>query len=151
HELAAFERAPDECHLTAEQLAAALFAPHPALFGHVAVDPAGEPVGLALWFLNYSTWTGTHGIYLEDLYVRPAYRVSGLGRRLLAERPGCCVERGYAGREWWVRAWTPATGFCRSLGALRMDEWIVYRLSGPALAALAASTGESSAPPTTLR
>src|SRR5205823_9477036 len=82
HELAEYERSAAECTLTAEKLAAALFAPHPALFGHVAVapaagpadDPAGNPVGFALWFLNYSTWTGTHGIYLEDLYVRPAHR-----------------------------------------------------------------------------
>ena len=69
HELAAYERAPDQCHLTVEHLDAALFGPSPALFGHVAED-AGVVVGSALWFLNFSTWDGVHGIYLEDLYVR---------------------------------------------------------------------------------
>src|SRR5262245_1868873 len=86
HELAAYERAPDECHLTEAQLAAALFAGSPALFGHVAAPrDSGDPVGFSLWFLNFSTWRGTHGIYLEDLFVRPSARGSGAGRALLAE------------------------------------------------------------------
>jgi hypothetical protein len=72
HELAEYHRAPDECHLVEEQLHGALFGPRPTFFGHVAID-SGEPVGMALWFLNFSTWRGVHGIYLEDLYVRPAH------------------------------------------------------------------------------
>jgi GNAT superfamily N-acetyltransferase len=137
HELAEYERAPAECTLTAPQLRAALFAEHPALFGHVGVDAVGRPVGFALWFLNYSTWTGTHGIYLEDLYVRPSYRGSGLGRRLLAELARICVQRGYHRLQWWVLDWNPATSFYRSLGAVPMAEWTVYRLAGEPLENLA--------------
>jgi GNAT superfamily N-acetyltransferase len=99
----------------------------------------GSVVGFALWFLNYSTWLGTHGIYLEDLYVTPAMRGRGLGRALLAELAGICVERGYGRLQWWVLGWnSAAVGFYRSLGAVAMDEWTVYRLAGPALQALAA-------------
>jgi GNAT superfamily N-acetyltransferase len=158
HELAAYERAPEQCTLTAHQLAGALFGDRPALFGHVAAARSGEPVGFALWFLNYSTWTGTHGIYLEDLYVRPAYRGSGLGRLLLAELARICVQRGYHRLQWWVLDWNPAIGFYQTLGAVPMDEWTVYRLSGAALAALAESAGTPAASagtvaehPTTLR
>lgn len=152
HDLAAYERAPAECTLTEAQLAAALFAEHPALFGHVGVDGGGTPVGFALWFLNYSTWTGTHGIYLEDLYVRPERRGSGLGRALLAELAWLCVERGYHRLQWWVLDWNPATAFYRTLGAVPMDEWTVYRLTGDALDALGGSSaGGSGVLPTTLR
>jgi GNAT superfamily N-acetyltransferase len=141
HELAAYERAPDECHLTAEQLTAALFPPAPALFGHVAVardDPAAEPVGFSLWFLNFSTWRGVHGIYLEDLYVRPSARGSGAGRALLAELAATCVRRGYQRLDWWVLNWNPAREFYHSIGACAMDEWIPYRLTGEPLHTLAA-------------
>jgi GNAT superfamily N-acetyltransferase len=140
HELAAYERAPDECHLTEDQLAAALFAPAPALFGHVAVPRGGgEPVGFSLWFLNFSTWRGTHGIYLEDLFVRPSARGSGAGRALLAALAATCVERGYQRLEWWVLNWNPARDFYHAIGAAAMDEWIPYRLTGEPLRALAAS------------
>ena len=136
HELAAYERAPDECHLTPEQLAAALFGESPALFGHVA-ELGGEVVGCALWFLNFSTWRGTHGIYLEDLYVRETVRGSGLGKALLTALAEECVARGYQRLEWWVLDWNePAIGFYRSIGAVPMDEWTVHRLTGGALAAL---------------
>jgi GNAT superfamily N-acetyltransferase len=139
HELAAYERAPEECHLTAEQLHAALFAERPALFGHVAVgDGDPQPVGFALWFLNFSTWRGVHGIYLEDLYVRPDARAGGIGRALLAALAAVCVERGYQRLEWWVLHWNPAREFYHAIGAVPMDEWVHYRLSGPALGALAA-------------
>jgi GNAT superfamily N-acetyltransferase len=141
HELAAYERAPGECQLTAAQLRAALFGPSPALFCHVAaVGP--EVVGFALWFLNFSTWRGVHGIYLEDLYVRPAFRGGGVGRALLAELAAECVRRGYARLEWWVLDWNePAIGVYRAIGALPMDDWTVYRLTGPALDALAHTAG----------
>ncbi|MEU2610376.1 GNAT family N-acetyltransferase [Micromonospora sp. NPDC007271] len=154
HELADYERAPEQCHLTEEQLATALFptapgrgadapswsgrSPEPALFGHVAVDAAEQPVGFALWFLNFSTWEGVHGIYLEDLYVRPAARGTGVGRRLLATLAEICVERGYRRLEWWMINWNPAARFYASIGANPMDEWVPYRLTGPALHDLAA-------------
>ncbi|RZU77955.1 acetyltransferase (GNAT) family protein [Micromonospora kangleipakensis] len=138
HELAEYERAPEQCHLTAEQLTAALFGPAPALFGHVAVDARDEPLGFALWFLNFSTWEGVHGIYLEDLYVRPAARGSGAGRLLLATLAALCVERGYRRLDWWMINWNPAAGFYAAIGATPMDEWVPYRLTGPALHGLAA-------------
>ncbi|PSL58641.1 L-amino acid N-acyltransferase YncA [Saccharothrix carnea] len=128
-ELAEYERARHECHLTAEQLHDALFRPSPALFGHVA-EVDGQVVGTALWFLNFSTWRGTHGIYLEDLYVQPDQRKSGLGRALLQALAQECVARGYARLEWWVLDWNaPAIGFYKSLGATPMDEWTVFRLT----------------------
>ncbi|MCE6999291.1 GNAT family N-acetyltransferase [Saccharothrix sp. S26] len=136
-ELAEYERARHECHLTAEQLHDALFRPSPALFGHVA-EVDGRVVGMALWFLNFSTWRGTHGIYLEDLYVRPDQRKSGLGRALLRALAEECVARGYARLEWWVLDWNaPAIGFYKSLGAIPMDEWTVFRLTDDALTGLA--------------
>lgn len=142
YELADYERAPDECHLTAEQLHAALFGDAPALFGHVA-EVDGEVVGCALWFLNFSTWRGVHGIYLEDLYVRPDQRGSGLGKALLVELAEECVRRGYDRFEWSVLDWNqPAIDFYRSIGAVPMDEWTVYRLDGEALGALGAGAHE---------
>ncbi|WP_446220797.1 N-acetyltransferase family protein [Micromonospora sp. IBHARD004] len=145
HELAEYERAPEQCHLTAEQLTAALFGPAPALFGHVAVDARDEPLGFALWFLNFSTWEGVHGVYLEDLYVRPAARGSGAGRLLLATLAALCVERGYRRLDWWMINWNPAAGFYAAIGATPMDEWVPYRLTGPALHGLAAQA--TAAPP----
>jgi GNAT superfamily N-acetyltransferase len=138
HELAEYERAPDECHLTEPQLHAALFGDRPALFGHVAVDADGVPVGFAVWFLNFSTWEGVHGIYLEDLYVRPHARGSGAGRALLATLASICVERGYRRLEWWVLHWNPAREFYAAIGAAAMDEWIPYRIAGESLRRLAA-------------
>ncbi|PZF95464.1 GNAT family N-acetyltransferase [Micromonospora deserti] len=147
HELAAYERAADQCLLTGEQLTAALFGPAPALYGHVAVDADDRPVGFALWFLNFSTWAGVHGIYLEDLYVRPAARGTGAGRLLLATLAAMCVERGYQRLEWWMINWNPAAGFYASIGARKMDEWVPYRLSGDALAGLAAQAATPARPP----
>ncbi|MCO1654673.1 GNAT family N-acetyltransferase [Pseudonocardia humida] len=140
HELAVYEHAADECALTEEQLRAALFGPAPALFGFVA-ELDGEVVGFALWFLNFSTWRGVHGIYLEDLFVRPEHRGHGFGRLLLARLARECVERGYARLEWSVLDWNePALGFYRRIGAVPMDEWTVHRLAGDALSALAATS-----------
>jgi len=146
HQLAEYERAPDECHLTSEQLRAALFCPAPALFGHVA-EVGGEVVGFTLWFLNFSTWHGRHGIYLEDLFVLPEHRRSGLGRALLTELAEECVRRGYPRLEWWVLNWNPAVDFYRALGAAPMDEWTVYRLTGDALDGLGAAAGASAREP----
>jgi GNAT superfamily N-acetyltransferase len=141
-ELADYERSLDQVSATEDQLAASLFGPEPAVFAHVA-EHDGSVVGFALWFLNYSTWLGKHGIYLEDLYVTPAVRGTGLGKALLAELAGICVERGYGRLEWWVLDWnSPARGFYASLGAVGMDEWTVHRLTGPALTALAAHASQ---------
>ncbi|WP_233159141.1 GNAT family N-acetyltransferase [Actinophytocola xanthii] len=140
YELAEYERAPDECHITPEQLHLALFGPDPALFAHVA-ELDGEVVGCALWFRNFSTWDGVHGIYLEDLYVRPAARGTGLGKALLAALAEECVRNGYTRLQWWVLNWNkPAIDFYESIGATPMDEWTVYRVSGPALTQLAGTT-----------
>jgi GNAT superfamily N-acetyltransferase len=138
HGLAEYERSVEQCLLTDEQLHTALFGPAPALFGLVA-ELDGEVVGFALWFLNFSTWRGVHGIYLEDLYVRPEHRGYGFGRALLTRLAQICVVRGYGRLEWSVLDWNePALRFYRSLGAVAMDEWTVNRLDGAALAALGA-------------
>jgi GNAT superfamily N-acetyltransferase len=140
-ELAVYERSADKVESTADDLRAALCAPEPALFGHVAVAD-GQIVGFALWFVNYSTWSGKHGIYLEDLYVSPAMRGQGTGRALLATLASICVQRGYRRLEWWVLDWnTPAIGFYESLGAKAMSEWTVHRLTGAPLADLAKLAG----------
>ncbi|KJK59810.1 GNAT family N-acetyltransferase [Saccharothrix sp. ST-888] len=134
-ELAEYEKALDEARATEEQLRDALFGEHPAVFGLIAEDDAsGEPVGFALWFRNFSTWRGTHGIYLEDLYVRPTERGGGHGKALLTELARICVERGYSRLEWSVLDWNePSIGFYKSLGAVPMDEWTVFRLTDDAL------------------
>lgn len=137
HELAAYEKAPEHCHLTAAQLHAALFGSAPALHGHVA-ERDGAVVGCALWFLNFSTWRGVHGLYLEDLYVTPACRGTGLGRGLLAALAAVCVERGLARLEFSVLDWNaPSIAVYRALGAVAMDEWTTFRIDGDALTALA--------------
>jgi GNAT superfamily N-acetyltransferase len=138
-DLAEYERGLHEVIATEDDLRAALLAAQPSLFAHVAEED-GEVAGFALWFLSYSTWTGRHGIYLEDLYVRPERRGSGHGKALLAELARICVERGYRRLEWSVLDWnTPARGFYASLGAMAMDGWTVHRLTGPALRDLAAA------------
>ena len=138
-ELADYEKALDEVRLTEEQLHGSLFGERPALFGHVAVAD-DEVVGMALWFLNFSTWRGTHGVYLEDLYVRPAHRGSGLGRELLRTLAEVCVQRGYSRLEWSVLDWnTPSIEFYKAAGAVPMDGWTVFRLTDDALSAFAAA------------
>jgi len=142
-DLAEYERSLHEVTATPQDLAAALLADQPALFAHVA-DEDGRVAGFALWFLNYSTWGGRHGIYLEDLYVVPESRGRGHGKALLAELARICVGRGYGRLEWWVLDWNePALGFYASLGATGMTDWTVHRLTGPALAELAASRAAS--------
>jgi GNAT superfamily N-acetyltransferase len=134
-ELADYERSLDSVQATEADLQAALFGDAPAAYCHVA-DVDGEVVGFALWFLNFSTWIGTHGIYLEDLYVRPSARGTGLGRALLASLVEIANQRGYGRVEWSVLNWNvDAQGFYRSIGAVPMDGWTVWRLDGDALAA----------------
>ncbi|MFD1813401.1 GNAT family N-acetyltransferase [Rhodococcus gannanensis] len=138
YELAEYEKARHECSLTEQQLTTALFGDSPALFGHVAVED-GTVVGTALWFLNFSTWDGVHGIYLEDLYVQPEHRGRGHGKALLAALARECVERGYSRLAWSVLTWnTPSIEFYESLGADAQSEWLGYRLSGDGLTRLAA-------------
>jgi GNAT superfamily N-acetyltransferase len=137
-ELAEYEKAAHEVRLTEEQLRTALFGDSPALFGHVALAD-GAVVGAALWFLNFSTWRGTHGIYLEDLYVQPEHRGAGLGRELLRTLAATCVERGYDRLEWSVLDWNePSIAFYRAAGAVPLDEWTVFRLTDDALTGFAA-------------
>ncbi|MEU1270904.1 GNAT family N-acetyltransferase [Streptomyces sp. NPDC005799] len=137
-ELATYEKVPHEARATDAQLHDALFGERPAAYAHLAVDDGtGDPVGFALWFLNFSTWRGVHGIYLEDLYVRPTARGTGHGKALLAELARICVERGYQRLEWAVLNWnTPSIAFYEALGARRQDEWSVYRLTDDALTLL---------------
>ncbi|MCP9623392.1 putative acetyltransferase [Nocardia otitidiscaviarum] len=140
YDLAEYEKAREECHLTAEQLRTALFGPSPALFAHVAEGPEGV-VGCAIWFLNFSTWRGVHGIYLEDLYVKPEARGRGLGRALLVALAREAAAQGYGRVDWSVLTWnTPSIEFYESLGAVGQKEWIGYRLEGDALTALAAES-----------
>ncbi|MFC1412090.1 N-acetyltransferase family protein [Streptacidiphilus sp. N1-12] len=142
-ELALYEKLPEEAKATEEQLHTALFGPEAAVFAHIAEDDTtGRPVGFALWFLNFSTWDGVHGIYLEDLYVRPEARGGGHGKALLTELARICVRRGYSRLQWSVLDWNePSIGFYRSLGAVPQDEWTVFRLAGGPLAALGATDG----------
>jgi len=148
-ELADYERSADQVTATDEDLRLALFASNPALFCHVAVA-GDEVVGYALWFVNYSTWLGRHGIYLEDLYVTPSMRGRGAGRALLVELATICVQRGYRRLDWSVLDWnSPAIGFYRSIGAQALSGWTGYRLAGQPLADLAAEVDRSggSVPP----
>ncbi|MFE7098458.1 GNAT family N-acetyltransferase [Streptomyces erythrochromogenes] len=137
-ELAEYEKVPHEARATEEQLRQALFGESPAVFAHIAETEEGEAVGFSVWFLSFSTWRGVHGIYLEDLYVRPGVRGGGHGRALLAELARTCVERGYERLEWSVLDWNlSAIEFYRSVGAVSMDEWTVNRLTDDALRKLA--------------
>lgn len=131
--LAAYEQEPDAVEATEADLQRALFSPHPNVFAVVAED-GGATVGMALYFLTFSTWTGRHSLYLEDLFVDPAHRGRGLGRALLTELARRAEELGCARMEWSVLDWNqPAIDFYLNLGARPMDEWTVYRLSGEAL------------------
>ncbi len=140
-ELAEYERAPQEVTATETQLRTALFGEAPAVYALIAEnDETGEPVGFALWFLNFSTWLGRHGIYLEDLYVKPHARGEGHGRALLTRLAQIAVERGCGRMEWAVLDWNePSIGFYKSLGAVPMDEWTIFRLTGDSLGRLADS------------
>ena len=138
-ELAVYEREPDAVVATEDDYRAALFGDNPRAWCLLAEDNAGEAVGFALWFFNFSTWRGRHGVYLEDLFVRESERRHGYGRALLQALAEVCVQRGYRRLEWSVLDWNePSIRFYRSLGAIGMDEWTVQRLSGDALNRLAA-------------
>lgn len=137
-ELAVYEREPDAVQATEASLTDALFGSQ-AVAECAVAEADGAVTGIALFFTNFSTWSGKPGLYLEDLYVMPAARGSGTGRALLAHLAALAVARGYARVEWSVLDWNePAIGFYQSLGAERMDSWTVHRLHGEALARLAA-------------
>jgi len=138
-ELAVYEREPDAVEATAADFRTALFPSGraPTAFAHVAVVD-GEIVGMAIWFVTFSTWLGRGGIWLEDLFVSPEHRGSGLGKGLLAALAALCAERGYGRLEWWVLKWNaPSIGFYDSIGGQPMDDWLTYRLEGRDLDALA--------------
>jgi GNAT superfamily N-acetyltransferase len=129
-DLAEYEKAPDEVKASEKEIIETIFADNPKVFCDL-VEVDGDIAGMAIWFLNYSTWQGKHGIYLEDLYVKSEYRGRGYGKALLQHLAGICNERGYGRFQWWVLDWnSPAIEFYRSLGAEAMSEWTVYRVSG---------------------
>jgi GNAT superfamily N-acetyltransferase len=132
-DLALYEKAPNEVKATEKEILETIFALNPSVFADL-IEIDGQVVAIAIWFLNYSTWQGKHGIYLEDLYVKPEFRGRGYGKALLQHLAKICLERGYGRFQWWVLDWnSPAIEFYRSLGAEAMDEWTVYRLSGQKL------------------
>lgn len=137
HQLAVYEREPDAVHNTETLLHDHLFGPHPRVFCHViddVVEGQHQVVGIAVWFETYSTWEGVHGIWLEDLFVIPAMRGRGYGKKLLLHLARIAVDRGYTRYEWSVLDWnTPSIDFYTALGAYPMDGWTNYRLDGDAL------------------
>jgi GNAT superfamily N-acetyltransferase len=136
-ELAAYEQLSHAVDATQEGLEAALFGPQPRVFCDL-VELHHEPVGFALWFYNFSTFRGRHGIYLEDLYVRPQARGKGCGKALLAHLAKRCVAEGLARFEWSVLDWNePSIGFYKALGAVLMDDWTICRVTDQALWRLA--------------
>ena len=164
NELAEYEKAPEEVIATELDLMKALFGrdfsspefdqhdsistsgsantPHgqPAVYAFVIEDPndSEQLAGIAIWFLNYSTWDGTHGVYLEDLYVRPQFRGQGMGKALMKRLAQVCIDNDYSRFQWWVLKWNqPAIEVYRAMGAKAMDEWTVYRVSGQELKDLA--------------
>lgn len=135
--LAVYEKEPDAVDNSVDDLTATLFGSDPKAFAHV-IERASQIVGIAVWFITYSTWTGKHGIWLEDLFVLDSERGRGYGKALMTALAGVCVERGYARFEWTVLDWNePAIGFYRSLGVTPLDEWTTQRLTGDALQRLA--------------
>ena len=138
HDLACYEKEPDAVETTQAHLREALFPQDhaPTAFAHVAVVE-GSVVGMAIWYVTFSTWLGRGGIWLEDLFVSPGHRGSGLGKELLATLAAVCAQRNYGRLEWSVLRWnTPSIGFYDSIGGQPMDEWVTYRLTAQALDAL---------------
>src|SRR6266704_6654577 len=136
-ELAEYEKLLHEVEATEADIGAALFGDNPRLFCEIA-EWSGEPAGFAVWFANFSTFSGRSGIYLEDLFVRPAQRGKSIGKALLAHLASECVANGWSRLHWSVLDWnTPSIEFYKSPGAVLMNEWTVCRLDGPALTTLA--------------
>ncbi|MCV7227093.1 GNAT family N-acetyltransferase [Mycolicibacterium komossense] len=140
-ELAEFERAIEECVVTEEQIRTALFSEKPVAYAHI-VEVDGAVAAMAVWFLNFSTWDGVAGIYLEDLYVRPAFRRRGLARTLLEALARECVEHNYTRLSWAVLNWNVnAIALYDEVGGKPQTEWTTYRVSGSELNSLASSGG----------
>ena len=138
-ELAEYEKLSHEVEATEAMIGDALFGADPRLYCAL-VEWNGEPVGFAVWFANFSTFNGRHGIYLEDLYVRPSHRGRGLGKALLVYLAKECVDNGWSRLQWAVLDWNaPSIAFYKSLGAAMLDDWTLCRVSGPALTRLAGS------------
>ena len=136
-DLAEYEKLLDAVEATQDDVAEALFGENPRVFCDIA-EIDGAPVGFALWFYNYSTFVGRHGIYLEDLFVRPQARGSGAGKALLASLARRCVDENLGRLEWAVLDWNaPSIAFYDSLGAAALDDWIVRRMTGDGLVRLA--------------
>ncbi len=142
-ELADYENLQGEVDATSEEIASALFSPQPPLFCDIA-EWKGEPAGFAIWFLNFSTFRGRHGLYLEDLFVRTEHRNKGIGKALMVRLAQRCVEDKLARFEWAALDWnTPSIGFYTSIGAQVMDQWKICRLTGKALHEFARSGTQS--------
>ena len=138
HGLADYEHEPDAVTLDREELRANLFGPRPYAEVILADTDGGDNAGFALFFHNFSTWRGKPGIWLEDLFVRPEYRGHGFGKALLVELARVAVERGCGRFEWSVLDWNqPSIAFYKALGAVPMDEWTTYRVTGEVLVRLA--------------
>ena len=136
-ELAEYEKLAHEVEATEVAIAGALFCASPLVYCDIA-EWNGEPAGFQVWFVNFSTFSGRYGIYLEDLFVRPALRGKGIGKALLAHLARRCVENGWSRLQWSVLDWnTPSIEFYKSLGAVLMDEWTVCKVTGEALKTLA--------------
>lgn len=136
-ELAEYEKLLHEVEATEAMIGEALFGRNPRLFCDIA-EWDGEAAGFAVWFINFSTFSGRSGIYLEDLFVRPALRGKGIGKALLSHLARECVTNGWSRLQWSVLDWNaPSIEFYKSLGAVLMDEWTVCKVGGPALTALA--------------
>ena len=132
-DLATYEKAPEQVEASKEDLLNTIFTKEPRVFCDL-VEVDGQIAGMAIWFLNYSTWQAKHGIYLEDLYIKPEFRARGYGKALLKHLAQICDKEGYGRLQWWVLDWnSPAIEFYKSFGAEAMDEWTVYRTSGQAL------------------
>jgi GNAT superfamily N-acetyltransferase len=136
-DLAEFEKAPQEAVVTIKDLEQTLFCSNPQVYCLLSeVDQ--NVTGIAIWHLNYSTWLGKHGIYLEDLYIDPKFRGLGHAKALLSQLAKICIEKGYPRLQWWVLDWNKsAIDFYNSIGAQPMDEWTVFRVSGKELGNLA--------------
>lgn len=141
-ELADYEKLSHEVDASEEMIAAALFCEQPRLFCDIA-EWDGAAAGFAVWFLNFSTFRGRPGIYLEDVFVRPAFRGRGIGKALLTRLARRCIDEGWTRFEWAVLDWNaPSIAFYKSIGAQVMDEWKICRLSGSALNRFAAQGNE---------